>query len=88
MADLTVHGIDDLIVRNLKARAEERGVSPEDEHRRILEEALADSESTDSPPEKKQTLIQFLMSEEGSVLPEVELDISRSKDLEPRDLQF
>ncbi|MEM8500937.1 MAG: DNA-binding protein [Pseudomonadota bacterium] len=40
MANLVVRNIDDDIVKALKARAGQRGVSAEAEHRRILELAL------------------------------------------------
>ncbi len=40
MAQLLVRNLDDELVRHLKRRAGERGVSVEEEHRRILREAL------------------------------------------------
>ncbi len=40
MAQLLVRNIEDSIVRKLKRRAVVRGVSAEEEHRRILAEAL------------------------------------------------
>ena len=40
MANLVVRNIDDEIVRALKARAGEQGISAEAEHRKILEMAL------------------------------------------------
>ena len=40
MANLVVRNIDDEIVRALKARAGEQGISAEAEHRKILETAL------------------------------------------------
>ena len=40
MANLVVRNIDDDVVRALKARAGEHGISAEAEHRRILESAL------------------------------------------------
>ncbi len=45
MAQLLVRNLDDELVRHLKKRAGEHGVSVEEEHRRILREALmADAE--------------------------------------------
>ena len=41
MAQLLVRGLDEDLVRRLKLRAAEKGVSTEEEHRRILREALA-----------------------------------------------
>lgn len=40
MAQLLVRNLDDELVRHLKKRAGEHGVSVEEEHRRILREAL------------------------------------------------
>ena len=40
MAQLLVRNLDDDLVRHLKRRAGEHGVSVEEEHRRILREAL------------------------------------------------
>jgi plasmid stability protein len=40
LRQLVVRGIDDRVVRKLKERAGRRGVSMEEEHRRILREAL------------------------------------------------
>jgi antitoxin FitA len=40
MANLIVRNIDEAIVRALKKRANRHGVSTEDEHRKILEQAL------------------------------------------------
>lgn len=40
MANLIVRNIDEAVVRALKIRASQRGVSAEAEHRKILEEVL------------------------------------------------
>ncbi len=40
MAQLLVRNLDDELVRHLKRRAGDHGVSVEEEHRRILREAL------------------------------------------------
>lgn len=40
MAQLLVRNLDDELVRHLKKRAGENGVSVEEEHRRILRDAL------------------------------------------------
>jgi plasmid stability protein len=40
MAQLLVRGLDEDLVRRLKLRAAENGFSAEEEHRRILREAL------------------------------------------------
>ncbi|MEI6178973.1 MAG: DNA-binding protein [Verrucomicrobiota bacterium] len=41
MAQLIVRNLEDEVVRRLKRRAGEHGVSVEEEHRKILREALA-----------------------------------------------
>ena len=40
MAQLLVRNLEDILVRHLKKRAGKHGVSMEEEHRRILREAL------------------------------------------------
>lgn len=77
MSQLLVRKVEPQLVRKLKARAAANGVSTEEEHRRILAEVL------NRPAKEKPTLIQFLQSEE--VAPEVELDLTRSSDIEERD---
>lgn len=44
MAQLLVRNLEDELVRHLKRRAGEHGVSVEEEHRRILREALLTDE--------------------------------------------
>ena len=79
MRQLLVRDVDELLVRKLKRRAAEHGVSTEEEHRRILKEVLT------RPDNGKPSLIEFLVSEEGEVNPKVELDLSRSREHESRD---
>jgi len=76
MAQLLVRSVDALLVQKLKRRASEHGVSVEEEHRRILKEALR------KPVADKPSLIAFLLSDEAAVHPEVELDIRRSREHE------
>ena len=80
MPQLLVRDVDEAIVRELKRRAAERGVSAEEEHRRLLREALA------KPAKGKPSLMEFLVSTE--VNPKVELDLERSRDTETRDTGF
>lgn len=55
MPQLIVRNLEETVVRRLKKRAGEHGVSMEEEHRRILREALV--------PEKKEcSFKEFLMS--------------------------
>ena len=82
MAQLLVRNVEDSLVRKLKRRAKERGVSAEEEHRRILAESLARNEK------KRPSLIGFLMSDEGTVAPEIELELTRTRRLESRNTGF
>ena len=77
MSQLLVRKIDPQTIRKLKVRARSHGVSTEEEHRRILREAL------DRPSNDKPSLIQFLSATE--VAPEVDLDLTRSHEIEERD---
>lgn len=55
-AQLVVRDIEDEIVRLLKQRADEHGVSMEEEHRRILRESLLSEEK------KKPSFAEHLLS--------------------------
>lgn len=79
MSQLLVRDIDEALVRKLKRRAAEHGVSAEEEHRRILKEALSRSDNG------KPNLIEYLASPEATVAPEIELDLERSRKIESRD---
>ena len=78
MAQLLVRNVEDSVARRLKERAKAHGVSTEEEHRRILREAMA------QPASRKPTLIEFLSDSAQSVAPEVELDLRRSRVPEDR----
>ena len=80
VSQLLVRKVDPHLVRKLKARASAHGASAEEEHRRILAEAL------NRPAPGKPSLIEFLSQTE--VAPEVELDLSRSREIEERDTGF
>lgn len=82
MSQFLVRHIDQQIVHKLRERARVHGVSAEEEHRRILREVLEREEPS------KPTLMEFLLSPAGQVLPGVELDLSRSKKIEERELGF
>ena len=82
MAQLLVRKLDDSLVRKLKQRARAHGVSAEEEHRRILAEALARGKPG------KPSLGEFLLSSEGMAAPEVELEIVRSRLPETRETGF
>jgi antitoxin FitA len=72
MAQLLVRKLDEVLVRKLKRRALAHGVSAEEEHRRILKEALSRAEV------KRPSLVEFLMNE-GEAWPDDFLP-ERSKD--------
>lgn len=80
MSQLLIRKIDPHTVQQLKARAIAHGVSAEEEHRRILQEALS------RPYKAKPSLIEYLSATE--VAPEVELQITRSTEIEERDAGF
>jgi plasmid stability protein len=79
MAQLLVRDLDESLVKKLKRRARDHGVSTEEEHRRILNEVLS------QPEGKKPTLIEFLLSPEGELASSVELEMDRSREIEARD---
>jgi plasmid stability protein len=64
--------VDEFVVKNLRRRAALHGVSAEEEHRRILREALL------QPEVRRQTLIEFLLHDQGAA-PDVELEIDRPR---------
>jgi plasmid stability protein len=74
--------VDEFVVKKLRRRAALHGVSAEEEHRRILREALL------QPDERQPTLMEFLLADPG-VATEVELDIGRSRSTDSyRDLAW
>ena len=82
MPQLLVRNVDEFIVKKLRRRAVLHGVSAEEEHRRILREALL------LPDERQQSLMEFLLTNQG-VASEVELEIVRSQSTDPhRDLAW
>jgi plasmid stability protein len=56
MPQLLVRNVEEKVVRKLKARAGQHGVSMEEEHRRILREALLGGST------KKPSFKEFLLS--------------------------
>jgi antitoxin FitA len=80
MAQLLVRDIPQTLVQKLKRRAAQHGVSAEEEHRRILRDALATKRG------ENPTLIEFLLDVEVS--PETGLPLERARDEESRDLGF
>lgn len=79
MAQLLVRNVADGLVRKLKRRARNHGVSAEEEHRRILAESLTRDDR------KRPALLQFLLSRQGSVAPDVQLDLTRNREKDMRD---
>ena len=77
MKQLLVRDVEESIVRKLKRRAAEHGVSTEEEHRRLLKEAL------NKPSHPKPSLMEYLLSTEAA--PDVELEIDRTKQVEDRE---
>ncbi len=77
MKQLLVRNIDESLVRKLKVRAAENGVSAEEQHRRILAEAL------NRPQSVKEPLATYLV--QHPVCPEVEIPLERSGESENRE---
>jgi plasmid stability protein len=76
MPQLLVRNVDESLIERQKHGAQKHGISVteelrQDEHRQIMREALL------RPPNGKLSLIEFLYSEVGEVLPELELDLAR-----------
>lgn len=80
MSQLLVRKLDPLLVQKLKTRARAKGISVEEEHRRILANALLREEP------HKPSLINFLY--ESEVMPGIDLELARPSDLNERDLGF
>jgi antitoxin FitA len=60
MASLIVRNLDEAIVKALKLRASQHGVSAEAEHRRILEQVLRPEESSPALIPKKKAFSEVL----------------------------
>ena len=78
MPQLLVRQVEEIVAQRLKERAKAHGVSVEEEHRRILREAVS------RPAPRKPSLIEFLSDPAQAVAPEVELDLRRSRRAEDR----
>ncbi len=77
MKQLLVRGVDESLVRKLKRRAAAHGVSTEEEHRRLLKEALTKANAS------KPSVLEYLLRTE--VASEVELELDRSDTIEDRE---
>lgn len=77
MSQLLVRDIPESLVKKLKRRAVENGVSAEEEHRRILNAAL----SRPASAKKKRTLLDAFI-ELGKIAPDFEF--VRERKIEPR----
>ena len=60
MAQLLVRDLPTTLVKHLKERAAQNGVSSEEEHRRILKSALGDDDAA-----KNRAFVAHLLSAEG-----------------------
>lgn len=77
MKQLLVRNVDEAIVKKLKVRASENGLSAEEQHRRILAEALS------RPQAVKEPLATYLV--QHPVCPDVEIPLDRSGKVEDRE---
>jgi plasmid stability protein len=80
MKQLLVRNIDESLVKKLKTRAVENGISAEELHRRILTESL------NSPQVVKESITEYIIR--NPVLPEVEIPLERSSEIENRETGF
>lgn len=80
MGQLLVRDLNATIIKRLKEQAKLHGVSAEEEHRRILSEALLKERK------RKPTLMEHLLAEEFAVESDAELELDRSKTVESRDI--
>jgi plasmid stability protein len=83
MAQLLVRNIPDALAKTLKKRAVEHGVSAEEEHRRILQEALAPVVTS---TEEGRTLFDHIR-QLGEIAPDFEIERERRK-WERREVEF
>lgn len=83
MAQLLVRNIPDALAKLLKQRAAEHGVSAEEEHRQILQEALAPVATREN--EKLNLFDHFRRL--GEIAPDFEFEMERPV-LTPRDIEF
>jgi plasmid stability protein len=81
MNQLLVRNLETPVVRRLRARARQHGVSVEEEHRRILREVCLSSGA-------RPNLIDFLRDNRNAAAPDAELDLTRSRQRESRDTGF
>jgi len=82
MAQLLVRNVPDELAKKLKIRAAEHGVSAEEEHRRILREALAEAEVEAGKP----TLFDHIR-ELGRIAPDFEFGTDR-REWKSREIEF
>ena len=83
MAQLLVRNIPDELAKKLKIRAAEHGISAEEEHRRILQEALAPAVAEKA---KKPNLFEHIM-ELGKIAPDFEFGTDRPE-WKRREIEF
>ena len=73
MSQLLVRNVPDVLVKKLKRRAVEQGVSMEEEHRRILKAALA------QPLAKKKRTLFDAFRELGEIAPDFDFVQDRKR---------
>lgn len=77
MAQLLVRNVPDEVAKSLKRRAAERGVSAEEEHRRILSDALKEAPvAATEVSEKPRNLFEAIF-ELGRIAPDFEFERDR-----------
>ena len=81
MVQLLVRNLEPSVVQRLKERARLHGIPVEEEHRRILRQVCLE-------PLERVSLIDFLRNPANAIAPTTELDLSRSRELESRPIDF
>lgn len=77
MAQLLVRNIPDELAKSLKRRAAEHGVSAEEEHRRILSDALKDAPAASTEVVEKPRNLFEAIFELGRIAPDFEFGNNR-----------
>lgn len=72
MAQLLVRNVSELLAKTLKLRAAEHGISAEEEHRRILQEALTPAAVSG----ETRTLFEHIR-QLGEIAPDFEVELER-----------
>ena len=85
MASMTIHDLDEGVLQALQAQAARKGVSAEDEARRVLGEGVEQSHPSSETQEPAWKILQRIKDEMGGG---VELELPDRKDWKMRPIDF